>query len=561
MLVNTEYKENPVQRYQKRLKTAFDEQMSQGWISHWRELSEYYMPYRGRNLFSKGYSENNDGHKKGQKIINAYHQKAVRTIAAGLQGGLTSPSRPWFTLGLDDEDLAEYEPVRIWLHKQRQRMLSVLARSNFYGSCHKLYQELAVFGTGCMFADEDFESAIRYRTFTIGEFAINLDSNGRADSLFRQFVLTVNQLIEMFGLESVKQEHAIAYKDNRGDMKVDVCHVIQKASQYNPSKGDHRGMPWKSCYFYKNDESHGFLREGGYRSQPFFAPAWDRTATDTYGISPGMLGLPDVKQLQKMEKDKLKAIGKNVTPTVNAPSSMKEHGVSFIEGDANYIDPNQGGQSVVPMHVPTINLGDLRLSIQEVEQRIESFFYGDLFLAIIGQEKNMTATEVSQRYEEKMMMLGPIIEILQADYLDPVIDRLYDVMWNLEMIDPPPQELGGGTNIKVEYISLLAQAQRMIGLQSIERFTTFAGGIIQMNPQSALKVNFNEILDQHAMDLGLPPTCVNSDDVVQQQEQAMQQKQQMAQMAQMAPQLAGAAKHMGETTGEPGTAMGAILGK
>jgi hypothetical protein len=544
---------SPVQKYRRRLSALKDERSGQGWDSHWRELVDYFAPGRGRYLRNENELQHNDGRKKHSKIINGSSIDARRTLAGGLQGGLTSPTRPWFRLTLQDQDLAESGPVKKYLSAVRNVMLAVFARSNFYGSTHSIYDELGVFGTGGMLLEEDPKTVIRARPFTIGEFYLALDSYHRPETMYRQFVMSVEQLVEKFDWEMLPSRIRQDYASGFLDRKNEVVHVIEPNSNKQNGRADHRGMDYKSCYFLLSGgdgASEGMLREKGYRGKPFVAPRWDVVGVDVYGQSPGMAALGDVKMLQKLEEKKLKALDKQVDPPMIAPAGMRASGVSLIPGAVNFVDEVAGSTAALkPMLEVRFDHAGVRGEIEAVERRIQRFFFNDLFLSIINQTKEMTAEEVARRHEEKLTMLGPIIERLDAEFLDPIIDRAYEICNSYGILPEPPPEIQG-TDLKVEYISLLAQAQKMVSMSSIREFTGFVLAHAQANPGILDKVDFDQTADEVADILGVPPTMVRDDKSVAELRQAREQQDQAARMAAAAApaaEAAGAAKDLSET--------------
>ena len=527
------------------------------WMSHGKELSDYIMPFLGKNLNSENNStEKNDGRKKHQEIINSVPKQAIRTCAAGIQGGLTSPSRPWFQLALPDEEMSEVESIRDWLHDVRNILLGVFSSSNFYSQMHALNYELCLFGTGVMIIEEDMETIARFKTLTYGEYVLQLDSKGRPAQLFRLFSMTADQLCEMFGDENLTETIKNALLNGDSKTRFDVVHVIEKNQEKKQDKGDHRGMDWKSAYFPLVCDCGGntIFRESGYRTCPFVAPRWQVIADNTYGYSPAMEALGDIKQLQKLERDKLMAIAKGVNPAMNAPTSMRGKAANTLPGGITYIDVQQGQQGFTESHQVRLNIADVRAEIAAVETRIKETFFNNLFLASLAETKDMTAREVSERAQEKMMALGPILENLMSDSLDTIIDRVYSICdQNLKLLPPTPKEMPAGVPIDIKYISLLAQAQKMVGNSSLEQLLMMIGQMAQMSPDVLHKFNADEFIDQYASALGVPPKIINSDEEVAKVREKQQAQMQMQQMAQMAPQMAGAVKDLGQTPTQGGT--------
>lgn len=539
-------REKSTERYRKRAKFLWEKQET--WRPVWKEISENMLPERGAFLTSPE-EEPNKGERKDRKIINGSANDAVRVIAAGLQGGLTSPSRPWFVLTLDDSDLMEYQPVKEWLHEVRKRMLSVLARSNFYGSTHGLYAELAGFGTGAMLIEEDFTSVIRCRPFTIGEFALGLDAAYRPNALYRRFWLTAEQMAGKFGENNLSSAVKTALKSNK-DQWFLVHHAIEPAQQVDPTKVDYRGMQFRSCYW-EDKTSEGeekFLRQGGYRGIPFIGPRWEVTAVNIYGNCPGRSSLGDQKMLQKLEEKKLKQLDKHTDPAMNAPAALKKKGGTIISGGVNYIDVQQGQQSFVPAYQTNPDIRPVAAEIDTVERRIRRFFFNDLFLAILGSmdAKERTAMEIAKAHEEKLIMIGPVIEQLQSEMHDPALDRIFNVMDDLNLFPPPPRELVGKT-INVQYLGLLAQAQKIVSVQSIERVANYVGALAAVKPDVVDKFDFDQSVDEYAEAMGVPPDLVLSDErVAEIRQQRAQQQAQLTALA-TAEVAAKTGKTMSET--------------
>lgn len=554
--------------YRRRLGCIRNEQSSQGWLDHWKEVTEWLAPRRGRYLQGQNSTQDNDGRKKHQRIINTTGPEAAKILAAGLRGGLTSPSRPWFQLGLTDESLSEFKPVKEWLHTVRNILLDVISRSNFYGAIHSLYYELGCFGTNAMIIEEDPQTIFRCRPLTIGEFGLTLDSRYRPEALYRQFTMTACQMAEEFAVINGKYDRKklprpvlSALDEGNIDTKFEVVHVIEKNKSYDKDKADYRGKLFKSIYFPLSCGDEDFiLRESGYRNVPFIGPRWDVSGVDVYGGCPGIDLLGDLKQVQSMEGKKLRALDKSIDPPVNAPVSLKNNpGVFTLPGGANFVDINQGQSGVSAAYLVQPRLADMRVDMQELERRIKDGFFNNLFLSVLNEEKQMTAYETAKRYEEKSSVLGPVMERLDAEALDPFIDRVFDICLEAGIIPPPPPDLKPGMPLKVDYISTLAQAQKMAETGKLSQTIEFVTAVAQtkgLADQVGIhKVDFDEMIDQFSTMLALPPKVVRSDDEVAEIAAEAEAKQkQMALMSQMQPaadainKLANSPTQGGEST-------------
>lgn len=497
-------------KYKKRYQSLYDDASS--WRTHWKDIADYMIPIKGRYLSGTTGDQHNDGQKKHQKIINGKATDALDILAAGLQGGLTSPSRPWFVLAIDDENLMELESVKFWLHDVRNKMMEIFSRSNFYASIHSIYSELGAFGTSAMLIEEDFDTIIRCRPFTIGEYYLALNAQYKPTTMYRKFAMTAQQMLEKFGEENLSQSVQSALKDDTDlDRYFEVIHCIQPNT--NQHKDINPELAFESVYFEEAGAEDKFLRLSGYKTIPFVAPRWKITGVDTYGGSRGMDALGDVKMLQKIEEKKLKGLDKSVDPPMNAPTSMKKQGGTIISGGVNYVDSTTGGQSFTPAYQVRPDLQGAAVEIANIERRIERFFFNDLFLSIINETKSMTATEINKRQGERLLILGPVLERLQSELLDIMIERVYALMEDRDMLPEIPLELEN-KEIKIEYISILAQAQKEVGTGSLEKLINILGAIVQVNPETVDKVDMDEIIDQYAAMVGVPPKVIRSDDRV-----------------------------------------------
>lgn len=543
--------------FQRRQK-AMEQEMSL-FRGHWMDISDHLLPRRGRFF-------NNDvkshGSKKNGKILSGYATYAMRTLASGLMAGVTSPARPWFRLSTQDPELADFGPVKIWLDDVRNRMLEVFARSNFYKVLPLVYRELGGFGTGAMYLSADPKTVIRAYCYTVGSYAIAQSAREEVDTLYRWYMMTIQQAAEMFGEEKLSSGRRDQLIKNP-DAYMKVTHAVEPNRKRERGRLDNLNMPWVSAYF-EDGGTHledQFLRKSGFKEFPMMAPRWMRTNEDIYGYGPGMDALGDIKELQLLRRRKAQNVDKMTNPPMQAPSHMQGSKISQLPGDVTFYDTMQGGTKFEPaVKVEPRAIEVLRGDIAELHQIIDKAFYVDMFLMISQMEgvQPRNDLEMLSRKEEKLIELGPVLENIHDELLDPSIDRTFNIMDERGMIPPPPEELDG-QDLKVEYISMLAQAQKAIGIQSMERFGAFAGPLIQLDPAARHKWNITETMDEAAEMLGVPASTIRSNDEAEElaaaEAKQMQQAQQMEQMSQMAD-MAGKA---GSISTEEGSLAGDAL--
>lgn len=512
-------------------------------IRHWQDLSDYILPRQARFTVT----DRNRGDRKNTKIIDNTATLAVRTLSSGMMSGITSPARPWFSLRTGDPALNEFTPVKMWLDLVKSRMQEIFLRSNLYTTLPITYGDLGVFGTNAFAVLEDDEDVIRCYPFPIGSYALGNSYRGNTDSIYREYQATVRQLVGQFGLANCSQSVRNQWERGNGETWIDVVHAVEPNQDYNEQKAESRYKRFRSVYYERGGEGDQMLRESGFDDFPVMASRWALTGEDIYGHSPGMDALGDIKALQLEQKRKAQAIDKMVNPPMVAPSSLRNQRASLLPGDVTYVDVQSGQAGFSPAYEINPRINELMLDIQENQGRIRRAFFEDLFLMIANdQRSNITAREIQERHEEKLLMLGPVLERLNDELLDPLIDRTFNIMMRMNLLPPPPKELQG-MDLSVEYTSVMAQAMKLTGITGIERFVSFAGQVAQAQPEVLDKIDFDQTLDEYAAMVGTPPSMVRDDNAVALLRKQRADQQAAMQQAAIAQQGAQTAKALSET--------------
>jgi hypothetical protein len=533
----------------------------------WKDLKKFINPQLG--FFTEDVE--NQGNRDDEELLNQTAVQANKIQSAGMQSGITSPSRPWFKLELSNNELVELDEVKSWVSTSQDIMYKVFAGSNFYNNAHVFYEELGCFGSACMLVLEDLKSVVRFKTLTIGEYACGLDQYGNANRLARLLRLTVSQIVDMFGIDNVPETIKQQYKDKKYNRFYKVKHLIYPNPDYNPNKLAKKHMMFKDVYWVDECTDDKFLKEGGFSSNPICFARWQVTGSDIYGKSPGWLALSDSKGLQLLEADVYTATEMQVRPPMVVPAStFQEGGINIIPGGVNPYNPTggNGDGAIRPAFQVNMDINAAEAKIAKIEASISKTFFADLFLMLEQiDHTNMTATEIQERSQEKMTMIGPVLERLQGEFLRPLIERTFELMMRVPNLLPPIPEVIQGMALDIKYVSILAQAQRMTTITGIQQTANFVASLAQAFPQALDKVDIDTVIDEYASAMGTT-TMIFGDDKVealrQQKQQQMMQQQQMAQisqMAQLAQQGGQAAQTLANTPTDNGnSALNQLLG-
>jgi hypothetical protein len=544
---------------------------------HYQELNDYILPRRGR--FYTG--DANRGDRRNKNIIDSTATLAARTLASGMMAGITSPARPWKRLTTPDPDLADVGAVKEWLDLVDRRMSTVFLRSNLYNTLPTLYKDLGIFGTAAMLIEEDFDTVIHTECFPIGSYRIAKDHKGKVNVFAREFQMTVRQIVEQFGNRDDKgmidwsnlSEHVKSlHKSGNYESWITVRHFICPNVDYDQKSPFAKNKKFASCYYEvgatdkagnnSKTEVNCFLREGGYDYFPVLVPRWETTGEDVYGTNcPGMEALGDIKQLQLGEKRSINAIDLMVKPPMIGHSGLKNQKASIIPGDITYDDAPEG-KGFRPLLNVQPNVKELEYKQDQVRNRIRRALFEDLFLMLASSDRrNITAREIEERHEEKLLAVGPVLEQLNQDALDPLIDITFNIMLSQGQIPEWPDELQG-QDLKVEYISIMAQAQKSIALAGIERHTQFVLQLVAAQvPGASEKTNWDEVIEEHGEAAGVTSKIIRSDDEVAAIREQQMQAQQQAAQAEMIERGAVAAKNLSQTSMSEDNALNALIGQ
>ena len=516
----------------------------QTWESHWQEVADYMMPRKADVT-----KQRSKGDKRSELVFDSSPLHAVELLSASLHGMLTNPSTPWFSLRFKNVDTGDADEANEWLQDTTEKMYDAFNRSNFQQEIFELYHDLITFGTASMFIEEDADDIVRFSTRHIGEIYISENNKGRIDTVFRKFKISARAAILQFGEKNVSNAlRGTAMKDPYEE--VTILHVVYPRENYDPKKKDAKNMPFASCYV-ELDNKHE-VSQSGFNEFPYVVPRYLKASFEIYGRSPAMTALPDVKMLNEMSKTTIKAAQKQVDPPLLVPDDGFILPVRTVPGGLNFYRAGTRDR-IEPLNIGANN--PLGLNMEEQRRNaIRDTFYVNQLMMQNGPQ--MTATEVVQRNEEKMRLLGPVLGRLQSELLRPLIDRTFAILLRKKIFRQAPQFLAG-QDIQIEYVSPLAKAQRSSELQSIMRAIEIFGSLAQISPVFD-HINIDNLVTHLADIVGVPAKVLNSKAEVnairQKKQQEMMQQQQMQQMQQIA-QAGGAVAPLAKALPEEARAL------
>lgn len=517
-------------------------------IQLWRELNDYILPRRLRYLWGDS--------KKVQlssKIINGTAPRAVGVLSSGMMAGFSSPSRPWIRL-MTDPAIYKIPRVATWLALATRFTLDTFARSNIYRCLPKFYRDMAVFGTAAMYLEPDPQDLIRGFVLPLGQYGVANDARGRVNTVSREFDMTVMQLIEKFGFKAVSERTRECYKRKLYTEAVRVVHFVGPRLTRDPERRDFLNMPWRSVWLEKEgNDLDPVLRESGYKRFPYVVARWEVAddIEDAYGDGPGTDAKGDAIAIQHLERRKAQAVDKIVTPPMVGPSGLRPGNMSLIPGGLTTVDVMQGGQQFKPsVDINHLAPKSIREEIAEHADRLNKIFMADLWLMLASSDRReITAREVDERHEEKMYQLGPVVDRLNDEGVEPMVEMTINEGIEQKKLPPPPPELREA-GVKVDNISIMGQAQKLVGTVGLERLAGFVGNLAAVDAKILDNLDRDAVVRNYAEMLGVDPTNLTDAEklaAIRSEKAQAEQAQAMGAAAQPLKQGADAAKVMSET--------------
>lgn len=518
----------------------------QPWEDHFTDLEQHFLPRRGG--FSSdpaNKAESDRGKRLNRKMLESTPMRALRILKSGMHAGVTSPSRPWFRIQPVDPDKRERPAVKKWLSKVEYEMRRVLSRGGLYNMLHTGYGDLGVYGTEAAIIEDKGDIDLRGIQLVPGSFWLGMSGEDYIDTLYREFGMSLGQVVGKFVFKGNPRgepdwdvvPHRIKKMYDDGDIgkMVTVCQLIMPRMERDERRMDKSNKPIASQYWLKDDDRADSMKKllanSGYNRNPISASRWETAGHEVWGRSPAMEALPDTKELMSVMRDLAEMRKRLNRPPMNAHTDLRNSRFSLLPGSVNFMaDPDKG---LRPAFQTDPRFDAINEQKAELKDSIWSAMYADLFMMISNLDRRMiTATEIDERREEKLIALGPVLERLHFEKLTPLVKRVYQRVVDSGIAGPAPQELDGEP-LEIDFVSMLAQAQKAVATGSMERFAAYVGNVAAAKPGVLDKLDEDQAIDEYADMIGVPPGVVRSDEetrmIRQQRQQAEAQAAAVAQ--------------------------------
>ena len=523
-----------------KLAKSFEQDRTQ-YEAEWIDLRDYINPKVGRML-TDGEQQQIRGLYK--HVLDSEPYQAVRVLAAGMLGGMASPSRKWFDLTIRNKDKKLEKPINDWTKKLREELLTQFNKSNFYTAIHKLIREAIHFGTSVMLIEVDNkENRLFFDTLSCGEYYLSQTTKDYVDTLMRKQWMTADQIVDEFG-DDTPECVQDAYNEHDIAKKFEVFHIIRPRKKFDPEKNNNKSMPYSSLHFMKKSDTQkgAILRVSGYKKRPFVVLPFEERDKSPYGDTPASNALSDIKTLYEVEKANLNNLKQTSKPPVMSKGLQKNSLIDISPGSVTYV-PTSEHAGVSPIFQPYDSYSKTTDKVERLEQKIAKIFYNHLFLGVMNRNKTMSATEVDSVNTEILTNITPVVELLAKKALDPTLDRSADLLIELGKMPIPDVNIQG-LEFEVEYVSVLAKAQKQSDVAAKQKAIVFISQMTGVHPQIIDNFDWDR-MGRDAFDAYCLSEYIKPLDIVNKARKERAQKQQQKESTQESIEATKAMKDIG----------------
>jgi hypothetical protein len=527
----------------------------QYFLSLWEQVGRYVMPRK--SYITSNYYGQYPNITRDEQLFDTTGVRSNLTLAAGCMSYITPADSMWCSITAPEE-IQDADDVATYFAECSEIILQELARSNFYSCAHEMYLDRGCFGTAVLYVQEGDVQSLNFTTFDVGSFAVSENHEGLCDVLMRRYQMSVRQIVGQFGIENVSVPTREKFNGNNGKSRDEQQWVIQSIrprdiGSFDTKKKDPKNKPVESIYMEENTKH--ILRNGGYDELPFFATRFLKWGTAAYGIGPGITSLPELRQLNFLQKQMDAGAELQAFPRILVPDNM-ENAVDLRAGGITYF--NAADPQSIPREWATAGRYDVgNERIKDKQAIIEDIFSVPLFQMFAQQETGQppTATQVRAMQAEKMTMFSPAFSRLTTELLIPLLRRVYGILARQGKFPTPPKSLiqknpKGELYLpepQIQFNSRIALAVKEIEAQATTEIVMAAGQIVQLTQDPSILDNLDtdKLFRDTALNKGLDPDFLRSEDSIAQMRQARQQQIQNQQQMQIQAHMAQVANQVG----------------
>jgi hypothetical protein len=525
----------------------------------WREVAEYILP--DREILLRGVDQK--GMTTHANVYDDIGTHCLHVWADGILGNTASPGSRWQRYKMRAKELNEVSEVKQYLQDYEEQMYDEFQGGGLYKALGIFLRDLGSVGTAsCYPGDQPGKQYPYYKVFHPVEIFIGENEQGEIDIELREYYITLRNLVNWFGEEAVGEKRA---KQARLRPLDEVRCLWALVPREERIEGLLHYLHKPIASFYVDIEMSRMLREEGYDEMPVITARCIQDGGEEYGRSPGSNAIRDVKMASGMAMANILGAQRLVDPAMDAPIERRGQ-ISKNPGAWNFYEKQFPAGSIYPIHQGGIQLPAGFQVLETLEEHVKRHYFYDIFLRILMERKQQTATEIEEAIGERAVVLAPLVNQYLSEGPERIIGRTASISGRAGRLPAPPQVImdwiadnprRAKYGMKVQFIGPLAVAQqRAFKRQGIRGFME---DVAAVPSQDAVldRPNWDEIVEDLANAHGVPEKDVRTDEEVakiREQRAKLQQAMQQAELAKAGAE-AGAKMSTRPQKGSPMEAM------
>ncbi|MGI9493093.1 MAG: portal protein [Geminicoccaceae bacterium] len=505
--------------------------------SEYDDLADLLHPTR------KGFqSEIARGDERMDDSYDSTPMQARWQLATKIEGFVTPKGgEPWFKIESEDEDLMENHEVRLWYEDATKKTFSGIydPRAGFQRAGESMYSDIATFGPGPLAVFErrtPDKTLPAFQSIHLKNFHWALNEWGEADTFYVDWERPVGNAAALYGKDNLGDKAKDLLSRGKLDQKIKLLHVVQPRLNRDFTREDNLSMPLESTVIDINGKK--IVEESGFPESPYYVPTWGSIAGEPWGWSLGRLLLPDIKMLNQQQRTTLE-VGQFVA---RPPLAVPNEGVidfsalypdARLTYDAQSAAANGGRPPIHPINIGA-NYPISREMTQETRERVWNGFLRSV-LNLPVDAPSMTATEVIERKQEMVDLVGPVFGKFETDLSQPIVRRAFWIKFRAGEFLPVPQIMQN-TGVKFSVNSPFTAVRKQIEAASVTRVAEILAPLAQSKPKMLDHYDTDEI----ARDVGesmMPTQWIRSREAVEELRGKRQQAQEAAEQREQTEQM------------------------
>lgn len=486
-----------------------------------RECFDFVNPARGYGFNNEGTFDAGTEQSKRARVLSSVSADAAENLAANLVAGAVPANAQWFELAVSGAS----EGDKRWLSESARVIWENIHGSNFDAEVFDSMFDVVAAGYCALYVDEDREvGGYTFETWPLHQLYIaSSKPGGPVDTVERAHLMTAEQAAQAYGFANLSEKTRDLVQ-TKPDTLVEFVHIIEPRKMHVPGAVLAKNLPIASVVIEKAGKH--LVRESGYHEMPVIVPRWSRLPQSAYATGPVATALPDIRMLNRLRHNELSA-------TELAVAGM------WIAEDDGVLNPKTvkvGPRRVIVANSvdsmkPLLTGSDFKVAFtaeERLERAIRKRLLADQLQPQDGPQ--MTATEVHVRVALIRQLLGPVFGRLQAEFLQPLVERCFGLAYRAGVLGEAPQSLAG-RSFHVKYVSPLARSQKLEDVTAVQQYVQGIGLQLQVWPEAKDLVDIDAANRLVAEGLGVPKAVVPDTKKVQQLRDARKQDQQQQQQA------------------------------